>query len=138
MENRDFKYVMMDSGNLYLGARLSYREVLEEEMCPFKMKTIITRYLITEHQEESSIESILYYLDEGSFEYQVFEQLRIKIKVMIRSEKKGLFQKNKLVFGEKLLSLKELVALSENEKKSRKLLITEMVVPKLSLMSFSV
>lgn len=35
-ENRDFKYVLQDFGNLYIGARFTYGEMLENEDIPFK------------------------------------------------------------------------------------------------------
>ena len=34
----DFKYVMQDTGSIFLGARYSYRELLEAEAVPFKLK----------------------------------------------------------------------------------------------------
>ena len=43
----DYKYVMQDAGNLYIGAKYSYEELLEQEMIPFKLKTILIRYVLT-------------------------------------------------------------------------------------------
>lgn len=41
LQDTDFKYVMQDTGNIYIGARLTYAELMDQEMLPFKMKTII-------------------------------------------------------------------------------------------------
>lgn len=30
----DFKYILQDTGNIYLGARFSYEELLEQEAVP--------------------------------------------------------------------------------------------------------
>ena len=37
----DFKYVLQDVGNLYLGAGFSYEELLLNEAVPFKLKAIL-------------------------------------------------------------------------------------------------
>ena len=46
LQDTDFKYVMQDTGNIYIGARLTYAELMEQEMLPFKMKTIIQHYFL--------------------------------------------------------------------------------------------
>ena len=54
----DFKYVLQDTGNIYLGAQFSYEELLEQEMVPFKLKAILTHYrrqLLIPHWKASSI-----------------------------------------------------------------------------------
>ena len=40
MENKDFKYVMHDLTNLYIGAKHTYNELLVLEEVPFKLKTL--------------------------------------------------------------------------------------------------
>ena len=44
----DFKYVIQDVGNLYLGAGFSYEELLVHEMVPFKLRVIISQYVLKE------------------------------------------------------------------------------------------
>ena len=46
LQDTDFKYVMQDTGNIYIGARLTYAELMDQEMLPFKMKTIIQHYFL--------------------------------------------------------------------------------------------
>ena len=55
LQDNDFKYVMMDTGNIYLGARFTFGELLEQEMVPFKLKTIIRRYFLPETTEDTSL-----------------------------------------------------------------------------------
>lgn len=87
-QDNDFKYVMLDVGNLYLGARFSFGELLEEEMVPFKMKAILTHYILKEADAETTLESQFYYMEKGTFLYDTFIQLRTKVKVNILTEKK--------------------------------------------------
>ncbi|WP_337402719.1 hypothetical protein [Suilimivivens sp.] len=34
LQDTDFKYVMQDTGNIYIGARLTYAELMDQEMLP--------------------------------------------------------------------------------------------------------
>lgn len=138
MEDNDFKYILQDSGNIYIGARYSYEELLNLETVPFKLKTIMHRYLLTENDKETTLESLFYYMEEESMVYQTYDQLRVKIKVTMQREKKSLFGKNKISYGEKTLSLKELVNMNLARKKGQGLLIREIIFSKLGLMTFSV
>lgn len=134
----DFKYVMMDVSNLYLGARFSFGELLEEEMVPFKMKTILSRYILKEAEPETSLESQFYYMEKRSFLYDTFFQLRTKVKVSMLVEKKGLLQKKKQVYEEKVFSLKEFSEMNLARKKAAGVIVREIIISKLGLMSFGV
>ena len=47
MENNDdFKYVIQDTGHVYLGKELTYQEILDKEDAPFKFKAIISAYVL--------------------------------------------------------------------------------------------
>ena len=138
LQDTDFKYVMQDTGNIYIGARLTYAELMDQEMLPFKMKTIIQHYFLKETSLETTLESELYYLEKGSFLYETFAQLRIKVKVNVLTEKKSLFGKKKMVYTEKILTLKELTEMNLARKKASGMIIREIIVSKLGLMTFSV
>ena len=98
LQDTDFKYVMQDTGNIYIGARLTYAELMDQEMLPFK----------------------------------------IKVKVNVLTEKKSLFGKKKMVYTEKILTLKELTEMNLARKKASGMIIREIIVSKLGLMTFSV
>lgn len=134
----DYKYVMQDTGSLYLGAKYSYEELLEAEMVPFKMKAILTHYILKDASPETTLESEFYYLEQGSFFYETWQQLKIRAKVQIQVEKKSLFGKKRMVYQEKILSLKELTEINLAKKKASGLVINEIIVSKLAMMSFSV
>lgn len=138
LQDNDFKYVMMDTGSLYLGARFSFNELLEQEMLPFKMKAILTHYILKEADGDTTLESQFYYLEKGSFLYETFHQLRIRVKVNVQEEKKSLFGKSKYHYVEKILSLKELADMNLAKKKACGMIIREIIVSKLGLMTFSV
>ena len=45
VNEEDFKYYMQDIERYYFGARYSYKELLNNEMVPFKFKRVISKYL---------------------------------------------------------------------------------------------
>lgn len=134
----DFKYVLQDTGNIYLGARFSYEELLEQEMVPFKLKAILTHYILKEAAPDTTLESQFYYLTGGSFAYETFMQLKIRVKVQKQVEKKTLLGKRKTEYREEILSLKELTEVNLARKKACGMLIREIIISKLGMMTFSV
>ena len=137
-QDDDFKYVMMDMGNLYLGARFTFGELLSQEMIPFKFKTILTHYLLKEADSDTSLESQFYYLEKDTFLYDTFVQLKVRVRVSIQEEKKTFAGQRKLRYGERLLTLKELTDMNLARKKASGMIIREIVISKLGLMTFSV
>lgn len=137
-EYQDYKYVMQDAGNLYLGAKYTYAELLANEDVPFKLKSIIHRYISPELDEETSLESHFYYLNEEGFVYQVCRQLKIKIKYSELVEKKTLFGKQKQVYQTKVLKLEKFAAIPPEKKEEMGIIIQEIGMSKMALMVFSV
>lgn len=138
MQDNDFKYVMMDVGNLYLGARFSFDELLSQEMVPFKFKTIINHYILKEADRETTLESQFYYMEKGTFLYDVFSQLRTRVKINIQEEKKSLFGRTSMVYTEKIIPLKEFAEINLARKKASGVIVREIVISKLGMMTFSV
>lgn len=134
----DFKYVLQDTGNIYLGARFSYEELMEHEMVPFKLKAILTHYILKEASPDTTLESQFYYLAGNTFLYETFKQLKIRVKIQRQVEKKTLLGKMKTEYKEEILSLQELVEMNLARKKACGMLIREIVISKLGMMTFSV
>lgn len=128
----DFKYYMQDAEKNYFGARYSYRELLNNEMVPFKFKTIIERYIKHETDEETTLESHLYYMTREESNYRVYKQLRARVRV-------SQFKKNKTdVYMEKLYPIDKLVQMTPQEKEEAGMIIRELVISKLALFAFVV
>ena len=138
LQDNDFKYVMIDTGNVYLGARFTFGELMGQELVPFKLKTIIRRYLLPETTEDTSLESQFYYLEKDTVLFETFKQLRIRVKVNVQEEKKTLFGKKVFQYREKILSLNELTDTNLARKKATGMIIREIIISKLGLMTFSV
>lgn len=133
-----YKYIMQDVGNIYIGAKFSYRELIDNENLNFKMKAIIKQYILKESDMENTLESQLFYLEKNNFVYETLSQLKIKVKAQVLEQKKALFGKTKSVYAEKVFTLDELTDINLAKKKGMGMVITEMTISKLSLMSFTV
>lgn len=133
---QDYKYVMQDTSNLYVGAKYTYDELLKNEDAPFKLKTVIEKYIKDEVKEDTTLESHFYYLDDSKFIFQVFKQLKVKVKISQLVEKKSLFGKKRKVYQTQTIKLDKLVEISPKQKEEMGILIQEIGISKLALMSF--
>lgn len=136
----DYKYVMVDTGNVYLGAKYSYKELLQNDDVPFKIRSIVERYILPEADPDTTLESDFYYMTADSFAYRTYRQLKIKIKCSRLVEKKGLFsgKKGKKVYVTELIGLEDFTAMSPAEKQAQGILVQEIVVNKLAMIVFTV
>ena len=128
----DFKYTMQDVSKYYFGARLGYKDILADEMAPFKFKTIVERYIIKDMDPATTLESHLYYLTEEDYEWRVYKQLKSKVRVS--QLKKG----SKDHYQEKVYTMDQLAAISPSEKEEAGMIVRELIVSKLALFAFSV
>lgn len=96
-ENRDYKYFMQDTGSVYLGAKLSYAEILQDEMVNFKYKSIVEHYIFKDTDSETTLESHLYYMTKEQFSYRTYEQLKAKVKINILEDRKSFLVRERRV-----------------------------------------
>ena len=107
-------------------------------MIPFKLKTILIRYVLTEASPETTLESQFYYLEENDFLYETYKQLKVRVKTQIQKEKKTLSGKTRMEYKEKIFTLQELVQMNLARKKASGMIVMEIIVSKLGMMVFSV
>lgn len=128
-DNRDYKYVMQDISNIYLGARFTYEELLEEDEIPLKVKKLINGYIKQNvDNDHLSLESHFYYMEDNGFLYQTFLQLKTKIRISIFSQKKK-------HYITEMVKLQDFVKIPTEEKKKQGILIQEIVISKLALLT---
>ncbi|MBD5550967.1 MAG: hypothetical protein HDQ96_07305 [Lachnospiraceae bacterium] len=134
----DFKYMLQDVNRIYIGAKYTYRELMENPEMAFKFKSVIEHYLLKETDPDTSIESDFYYMKPESFSYRTYEQLRVKCKISILTDKRGKNGKTERVYREQTVSLKELAAMPLAQKKKDGIVVQELILSKLALVSFVV
>jgi hypothetical protein len=136
MENKDYKYTMADYSNIYLGAKFSYRDVIEHPDVNFKLKAVIERYFLKDLDPDTTLESHFYYMTADEFAAKTYLQLKVKIKFNVLEEKKGLFSKGKRVYTTKILPIHKFMEMNLAQKKAGGVVIQEIVFPKMALMGF--
>lgn len=137
-QDRDFKYILQDAGAIYVGARYSYEELLEEETAAFKLKTIIAHYILKDVDASTTLESHFYYMTEDSFAYRTFRELKVKVKASIPEETRSLAGKARIRYKDRIYTLKELAGMNLARKKQTGIIIREIIFSKLGLMTFTV
>ena len=134
----DFKYFMQDVNALYIGAYYNYGELMENEMVPFKLKSIIEHYIMKDTQADTTLESQFYYMTGEEFSYRTYMQLKAKVKVCMYVERKSLFGKEKTAYKNKIIPLSEFVQMNLAQKKKYGVKVQEIILSKLAMMAFSV
>ena len=131
----DYKYFMQDAGFLYVGSKYTLKEITLNEDILFKFRKVIAESILPSYSDEDTLETVLYYLQPDDFCFQVFKQMNAEARVSIKVKKKHLFRDDEEVYCTKYLKVKELVAMSEDEKKEAGLLIQELKGSKLALLT---
>lgn len=130
----DYKYIMQDVSNIYLGAKYTYEELTEDEEIPFKIKSLVNRYIKPELEDWAvSLESHFYYMEEKGFAYQTFLQLKTKVKISVLEQKKRFGSKGEPVYASRTLKLQDFVKIPPKEKEEKGILIQEISFSKLVL-----
>ncbi|MBE5867538.1 MAG: hypothetical protein E7293_01050 [Lachnospiraceae bacterium] len=137
-EYQDYKYVMQDTGNLYLGAKFTCSELIENEDVPFKVKTILQRYIAADLDPETTLESLFYHMEPKGFVYEACKQLKIKIKYSVPVEKRSLLGKARILYQTYSIKLEKFAPIPLADKEKQGVLIQEIGISKLALMTFHV
>ena len=132
-----YKYTMQTISYVYIGAKFTYGELLENEDINFKFKAIVERYILPESTPDTTLESELYYLTEDSFICRTYQQLRLSVKVKVLRDKKRLFRKPVREYTEEIWKLKDLVKMPVEEKEKAGVVIQELILSKTALLGFA-
>lgn len=137
MENNDFKYVMQDFGNIYIGARFTYGEMMVHDDMPFKWKAVITHYLIREVDKDTTMENHIFYMTEQDFAYQTYRELKARFKMSVwvpadgKKHKSGHYESREY-------KIEEIVKSKALHEQMDTIIVEELHLTKLALMSFAV
>ncbi len=85
----DFKYVLQEFSRTMIGAKYTYAELLNAERVPFKFQTIIDRLILPYADADRTLEEHLLSMTAEDKNYRIFDNLKLKIKYYMPSEKGG-------------------------------------------------
>lgn len=132
----DFKYVMQDTYQMYLGAKYTFEEVVDNEEIPFKFRLIVERYVYQEIDPQTTLESHFYYLADKGLLFKTYKHIKLKVKINILEEKKSLTGKSKMVYTTQILPIADFVKMTPAQKEAKGVVIQEICCSKLALMAF--
>ena len=138
MEDNDYKYVLDSLSVLQLGARFTYRELLDNIEISYKYRCIIKQYLLQEVDPDTTLESHLYYLAEQDESCRIYQQLRARIRVYVRKERVNRKGETQTLFEERTLTPQELASIRPEQKEWMGMVIAELQISKMELMTFVV
>lgn len=138
MEYQDYKYIISDWSKVSIGARMTYQEICDHDYAPFKFVAIIHQYLYKEEMPEATVQEHLLSLQKDSMSYMVFSHLKIKVKMNIYTESTDRHGK---VRGEwlidQIMTVEEYVKEESYHQYPEHAVVTEIILSKLHLMSFT-
>ena len=127
----NYKYSLQDTAKVYIGAKYTFAELLEQDDVAFKFRLIVERYILAEKEvdPEDTLETHLYYLKPGSFLVKIYDRIKARVKINI-------FGRGKKRYVTKELNIRELTAMTPEEKEAKGVVIQEISMSKLALAGF--
>ena len=129
MADTDFKYILQDISNIYVGARSTYGELAENEDLPYKLREVIVRIILSEVAGDTTPENHLFYLTKDSASYRV---MKTRFRMSVWEEADGKKRK-KSGYVNREYALDEVVDSAELHQKKDTIVVEEMRVSKLGL-----
>lgn len=132
MADNDFKYILQDISNIYVGARSTYGELAENEDLPYKLREVIVRIILSEVAGDTTPENHLFYLAKDSASYRVMKKMKTRFRMSVWEEADGKKRK-KSGYVNREYALDEVVDSAELHQKKDTIVVEEMRVSKLGL-----
>lgn len=134
----NYKYSLQDTAKVYIGAKYTFAELLDQDEVAFKFRLIVERYILAEKEvdPQDTLETHLYYLKSDSFLVKIYDRIKARVKINIIEEKKRIFGRGKKRYVTKELNIRELVAMTPEEKEAKGVVIQEISMSKLALAAF--
>ena len=132
MADNDFKYILQDISNIYVGARSTYGELAENEDLPHKLREVIVRIILSEVAGDTTPENHLLYLTKDSASYRVMKKMKTRFRMSVWEEADGKKRK-KSGYVNREYALDEVVDSAELHQKKDTIVVEEMRVSKLGL-----
>lgn len=135
--DQDFKYVIQNFSNIYVGGRMTYEELAEADDAPLQLKKVVQRIIKREVPLQTMLCEHLLNLQEDSDSYLFFKQAKIGIEVVFlhEVEKK---KKKQTEYESKTYTFDQFVKAQELHGENRDFIIREVLFKKLKLASISV
>ena len=132
MADQDFKYVIQDLTNIYIGARYSYEEILEDDNVPHKLKEVIVRIILTEVAPDTTVENHIFYMTPDSASFKACKKMKARFKMSVWQSADGRRRK-KAGYVSREYTIEEIAGSRELQDKKDTTIVEEMHISKLGL-----
>ena len=130
MEDREFKYIIQDFTSFQLGSRFTYADILDNDRVPFKFQSIVRLYLLKETSAERMLGEHLLSMTDNDFSYEVYRQLRPKVKFYVPA-------RNGDRFEQKVMKFVDFIRYKD-ENWNEKCMIHDISISNLALMTYTI
>lgn len=132
-QNHDFQYVMQDVSRVYIGAKYTYQELMGLDEVPFKLKAILSHYILKEVAGDTTLENHIFYMKDTDLSYMVYHQMKASFKLDFPVlSKKGTWQ-----YKSAYHTIEEIVHNEEWQKNKDQIVVEEMMLSKMRIMLMS-
>lgn len=88
MPDKDYRIVLQDMTNLYIGALLSYAELMNMDEVPFKLKSILDHTILKEIDQNTTISDHLFFIKKDDVAYKTYSGMRAKFRLNVPTDTK--------------------------------------------------
>lgn len=137
-DNNDFKYMMQDTGHIFVGKELTYAEMMEREDVPFKFQAIIGTYFSKDTELSNRIIDHLLVITKEEFSYRIYDQLKLQVRFFYKEEKMGFLGHKKEKWVHKVCKMQEFLQNYKEMVEKGEAMIEDISISKLGLMTISI
>ncbi len=130
MADRDYKHVVQDVTNIYIGGKLSYGEMLDLDEIPFKFKVILSHYILKEVSRETTIENHIFFMKKEDMSYMIFKKMKARFRLYV-------FDKDKQSYAGKEYKIEDIVDDEYLHENMNTIFVEEMHLYKINLLAIN-
>lgn len=132
----DYKYVIQDITHVYVGAKYTYGQLQNSDEAPFKLRAILSQYMMKEVNPDMTIAQHVFQIKETDLSYLVYKQMKTRFKVFEWSKAEGRKAKKAGYVG-KVYDMDGMLALHGGQKQENPPVLEEISFKKIAMMSVS-
>lgn len=136
MAGQEYKHIVQDITNLYIGGRCTYNELMDRDDVPFKLKTIMARFMLREVDGDTTLENHFFHMEKNSMSYMLYQKMKVKLLLNVFYEDGA--GKNKPGYRIDEFTMDQLIGDADIMANKDVTFLTEIRIKKISMMGVSV
>lgn len=129
--------MLQDLTNIYIGARFSYAELMERDDVPFRLRSIISHYMLKEVAGDTTLENHIFFITPQNLSYLVYKQMKARFRMNVWERADGKKRK-KDGYVSHTYTIDEIVQSQELKEQMNEIMVEELHLSKLGLLAVSI